>query len=532
MAITRNGVSLLIFVSSIVATAIYARENLGYLGLWWDETAQFWISQGINHYAEPGTESGGLIEAFRLNRFQNMDPGGFTFFSYYWTRLSQDIEWVRTLPFLFFLLLQLSLGVLGWKLSRSGIIAAIAFALPLLYSGAMYFGMENRAYSMEMAGVAVAVTGLMVALEKQTPRSYLLLGVLCAIFLTSRYSFVLIIAAIGLAIMYTKPKGWSRSILPLVGRLFIFAIPVMLTGGVVFWLMLRYQVWPEMTDSSYLGIAAPVYSRNSVLEGNPQFRTLVNRNLFSPAALPITLSIIYFLFIQNSVHKFFQKRYPGIQISQHVSVIFVFVIAIEFLTIFLSFLGMYPWDIGARWNAYLLTVSMIACIGLLTEIRMLWHACAAASEAVGRWEYKVGSVLGIAAVLGMGGYAVKNGTEYRLSDRSPWPDLADQIHQYHDTGTSTGKLFVTRYDIPVIRYLYEYGPFRQLDEYPALFRFETDAEWRSQLPIDADYENVTHIVSGIPVEGLQERFPKNTLIQLEHGRKPLVEVRRSQPGQL
>lgn len=40
---------------SLAALAQYAHGNLGYPGFWWDETAQFWISQGISHYAEPWT---------------------------------------------------------------------------------------------------------------------------------------------------------------------------------------------------------------------------------------------------------------------------------------------------------------------------------------------------------------------------------------------------------------------------------------------------------------------------------------------
>jgi hypothetical protein len=73
-------------------------------------------------------------------------------------------------------------------------------------------------------------------------------------------------------------------------------------------------------------------------------------------------------------------------------------------------------------------------------------------------------------------------------------------------------VFVAFYEVPMVRYLYEYGPFVARPEYPGAFRFETPAEWRAKVPIAADAEGIAFIVSALPIAEARARFPGFTLL--------------------
>jgi hypothetical protein len=184
-------VSALLFSSLIVL----ARNNLKYTGMWWDEAAQFWISQGLSNYAQPFESPRSVGDVIRANRLENLDPGGYALLLHFWTKCNRGLEWLRSLPFAFLALGMVGLGLLGWRLSRSIGFALAACAVPLLYPAAVYFGFEIRAYSMEMAGVAVGALVLVHGLERPSFRRLSLLGLVCAVFLTSRYSYIVFIAA-------------------------------------------------------------------------------------------------------------------------------------------------------------------------------------------------------------------------------------------------------------------------------------------------------------------------------------------------
>ncbi len=514
----------MIFACAISSTIIYAFHNLGYLGMWWDETAQFWISQGINHYAEPGTGPGSISDVFHFNSLQNLDPGGFSVIAHYWTKLSREIEWVRALPLAFFIILQICMGAIAWRVSKSLVIAGIAFALPLMYQWILYFGMENRAYSMEMAGIACSLYFLLRALHRNSLSGFLLLGIICSISLTSRYSFIVCLISLSSVLLYCKPGGWGKTFIPYLYRLILFSIPIFLTGLIIFWYMLRHQLWGEMTDSGYLGFAAPVYSRGSVLAGNTEYWKLVQRNIFSLPAIPITLSIVYFLFIQGPLHRALRRRHclaPGNFLP---SLLFVFVLAMQGTSFAISFLGYYPWDILARWNAYLLAVSMIAVIALLAETHTLWQQYESVMPDSAKRTRTTINILG--AVAGMLATLVfsHHGMHYYLSEKSPWSDISKQLDQYHEFQKHPGKLFVTRYDIPVVRYLYEFGPMKGYTDYPDLFRFETDSEWREQSTLDASLENIRYTISRAGIPELKNRFPKSEIAPVDPKQGPLLQV--------
>ena len=69
--------------------------------------------------------------------------------------MGKSLPMLRALPFLFLLVSMISLGLLAWHRTRDTLFSIAACILPLCYPGITYFTFEIRAYSMEMAGMAV-----------------------------------------------------------------------------------------------------------------------------------------------------------------------------------------------------------------------------------------------------------------------------------------------------------------------------------------------------------------------------------------
>ncbi len=85
-------------------------------------------------------------------------------------------------------------------------------------------------------------------------------------------------------------------------------------------------------------------------------------------------------------------------------------------------------------------------------------------------------------------------------------------------------VFVEFYQVPVLRYLYEHGPYAGRGEYPASFRFETLQEWQASAPIDAARDGIAFVVGASPVAGAQARFPGATLRPAEPAGSSLLAV--------
>ena len=93
-------------IISIIFTffSLYFFTNAKNEGLDHDEAGQFWISKGLNHYSQISERNGGFKDLLVNNNKYNLDPGGFTFVLRVWTLVSNEILWIKFLPFLFFIL--------------------------------------------------------------------------------------------------------------------------------------------------------------------------------------------------------------------------------------------------------------------------------------------------------------------------------------------------------------------------------------------------------------------------------------------
>jgi hypothetical protein len=191
---------LLLGIAVLVAFPL-VHYNLADANFWFDESGQFWMAKGLNHFSPPLSAEGSLYQVMANNRQYNLDPGGFTLLLHYWSGFSCDPAWLRTLPFLFLILTFYFLLLTVYELSGAVLPALAAAAIiPWLFPMILGYGFELRPYSMEVAGIFASLFLLVRTVHRPTRANLTVLGLVCSFFLTSRYSFIIDIAAVGMEI--------------------------------------------------------------------------------------------------------------------------------------------------------------------------------------------------------------------------------------------------------------------------------------------------------------------------------------------
>jgi hypothetical protein len=478
-----------------------AARNLGYAGMWWDESASFWNSQGLSRYAEPFAARRGWRDVVGMNRAENLDPGGHTALLRLWTHSATGIEHLRSLSLLFLVASCAALGALGFRLTGAPTFALAAAATPLLYPAARYFGFEIRAYSMEMAGVAVAALLLALAVERPSLPRLALLGTALAAFLSSRYSFAFTVAAVAVALAW----AWLRrgdGLAATATRLAVVALPVALAGTAIAWVTLRLQRWSDMREG-LLGVSAPIYTRGAVLAATPDLPGLFRADLIAPAALPITLAIVLFL----------AGRRRRDRVSPEVGALYVMVLAVQVLSAAASAIGVYPWDLRSRWSAYLVMVSAVAAVTIAADLAALARSYLGRAAAARQTRFATAAAVAAALVVALGaGAAVHHRQSIEIIFRT---DVPRQLDALPFAALADRSVLVTFYEVPVLRYLYEHGPYRGRPEYPRVFRCEAGIEYGEQRPIDAAREGIRFVVTGMRLQQARARLPGAVLTAVE-----------------
>src|SRR5262249_16380815 len=149
--------------------------------------------------------------------------------------------WQRILPFLFFLVAMASFGWLGWTLRRSIPFAFLSSLTPAAYPLMLDYAAEVRAYSMELAGVAVGCVLLERARSQPRGGPALVAGAAFAFYLGSRYSFSLFAACAWIALAIATLSDASIAKRQAALRLAAFAGPVVLAGTVI----VVVAFWPQ-----------------------------------------------------------------------------------------------------------------------------------------------------------------------------------------------------------------------------------------------------------------------------------------------
>lgn len=207
--------------------------------LWFDEAGQFFISKGLNHWSDPYAPYGQLSDVVANNAHYNMDPGGYGIILHYWSMISDNSVWLRTLSFLFFVAAGI-FTALTCKLITTDNKISVASGLLIfaLYCGTQPF--ELRAYSMELCGVAYGLYIMYWLRDKNRVVTFFYASIALAFFLTSRYTMIVFAFIYSCFILFDVLKSERCTRLKL--RIFIaYCVPLVITVTTIIILAMRVQ---------------------------------------------------------------------------------------------------------------------------------------------------------------------------------------------------------------------------------------------------------------------------------------------------
>ena len=426
--------STAIFILLLVALALRpAVKWMSYEVFDMDEAGQFWMAKGLNHDSAPYSSFGTLQDALKNNRYYNMDPGGFTALLYFWSKISNDIHFLRILPILFYFGFLLGLFLIGKHLLRSSM-WALAFTLlgvlPHFQNLFHYLSFPFaarvgylRAYTMEMCGVVLTVAYMLKhRADERLSYSYLLkLSILMAFFCTSRYGFVITAFALSLRTLL-RLYVHRDSLADFFKRSVVFGLPLLLMVATIYFGETKYQ--------------------NGDIRLLPYYTTLHMK----PVLLLSWLSVSLYLVAFYSLHQLkVQKKRP--------CELFIITLFVGPVFLILSALNIYPWSPLSTMPVMILTQFSLMYIFL-------------------NWLQKI--ILDklfipiLASVL-----ILLNLVLWPMGIRSlSHNDNTEELSEIENACQSGKPVLVSSGMNPVCRYLFEYGILKS-NGYPSFFSFQT-----------------------------------------------------------
>lgn len=227
-----------IVVYLIVVFKVYRFDLSPYL--WYDEVGQFWIAKGLNHDSDPLSLVGSVVDVVRNNHDYNLDPGGFGLLLHFWSMINNGYVWLRTLPFLFFIGTILLFIHLSYRWTKNKYIAVLMGFIPVFTNMIMREMFNIRAYSMEIMGVVVAVVAMDYIKEKVTLKRLLVFSLLISLFMTSRYSYIIVAFVSStyiLWLIYKTNESNKKKLL----MAELYALPLLVTLTCIYFMAFRYQ---------------------------------------------------------------------------------------------------------------------------------------------------------------------------------------------------------------------------------------------------------------------------------------------------
>lgn len=417
---SKNYLLLFLFVELFFVFAISLR-NLNDEYLWYDESGQFWIAKGLNHDSDPYSPEGTIADVIDNNQFYNMDPGGFGIIAHYWTMINNHVIWLRMLPFLFFI----GIVYLFFKMSKDYLedtsVAVLAIFIPFFFPTMLNMAFEFRAYSMEVLGTFLLVFGLDKLKNDFSTKNVLIYGIICAIFMTSRYAVVIMTVASSFYVLYLIlriPDNFKHKL----KLAFAYALPISIGIAYIYLFALRYQ--------------------NSGLEQLKYLQYLSN----DPTVLFRPINAAYLILVFGLIPFVVVPKLRQLTVKYRTLIMICLILHALYLT--LSLIGIYPWRVGSKSN---LSINLL----LLFTIYIL------AADFIKRKEWVPVMmsfsliVFGAATVTGFNRYL------YPKHDNSIYPlqDMHANTHYDFDQIETEKhhKIFVESWENPFIRYEYEYG---------------------------------------------------------------------------
>lgn len=459
-----------IFVA--IPTWRYAAQHLASPNVWFDESGQFWLALGLHHFSEPLAKNGGWTQILEFGRVLNSDPGGFTALLRGWIfGFGASPIALRSLPFAFLLL---TMAIIGLSVRRAGapwMMAALAASVPLGYPMLLHYSTEIRAYSMEVCAVALLFCAPIWLGPRLDVRRTLILGLLAALLVASRYSAYFFAAAACItALLPLRPLPIALK------RAVIFGVPIVVSVALGYLLFARLQAGGTHEP--------PAYVEAFLLKGKDANATLalLKENFMGRDARPLTLYLFLApLFVWLGPAKLADFR-------RFVGQTWVFSVISLCLIAGASLVGKLPWALQTRWSiGYQGLSACCLAVGAVIILRWLSHFIPARFTTVA-----------LTVLVGTSGWLWSTQIERAVTHNRPYYET---ISDHLDTLARSPDPKALRFFVPsnasaTLRYLCEYGPLRGTFDYPAKFHFETPEEVANRTSIPATQFNVivlTHV---------------------------------------
>ena len=397
----------LIFVVTVLYMAYY---QITYNALWYDESGQFWISAGLNHYSAPNSPWGGLHDIWVNNYSYNLDPGGFSLILRAWMSIATNECWLRMLPLTFLGIYFVFLYKTVMLLTHNRFISFAVMTLNIMQlptRNLLFFvGITDlRAYPMEMCGGIIFVW-MFLKWNISKLRTLLAMSLVLCFFCTSRYGFIIAAFDFSLLVMYylykseNNPRSWAL-------KYAAYGLPLLLCVVAIYFLSMRYQNG-EALALGYL----------------PYLRTQLGLLKRSPLSWEFYFVVIAYVFTQKSMSVEMKKYF-------HCAIF----LSLTFLL--LSLLGLYPWDCQR-------TVTMYLFVYNATCITILSYLC----------KYKYIPLL-LCLLIGANNFRYRTllvqGRSYK-GIKEQMKEISEVRRLYPDK-----KVFVERFVNPNLRYACEYS---------------------------------------------------------------------------
>jgi hypothetical protein len=340
----------------------HGKGNVSDADFWFDESGQYWISQGQYHFSPFGTP----VQPFSIEHAANwnLDPPGFSLLLRGWIHLFGDsTEALRLLPFVFLMGFLLVTGLIARQFLGVPFAFGIASSLIIVVvSIGEQYATELRAYSAELFFVAFSCWALLRWSRKK--RSFNLAVLVFAMslgLLASRYSFVF--AAVAVSGFVLKTSSQVATLRQSLQTLVFFCVAMAL-AGYLFWFAVEL---PSSGPQSAPGYVDEILLSNlsSVTELGP----ILQKNFLSYQTLPMTIFIALWPFLARDWKNRGEITGARNVEQESVHVLWSFVLLYTASAALASIAGIYPWLAEARWSIGFVASAAFSLIGLLAIIR-------------------------------------------------------------------------------------------------------------------------------------------------------------------
>lgn len=391
--------------------------------LWFDEAGQFWIAKGLNHDSAPMSATGSIGDVIVNNQNYNLDPRGFGILLHFWSAIGNGYIWLRMLQLLFFILTIFGFIYLAYNWTKDKYVAAligfIPIIIPMLYNEAF----EIRAYSMEVLGVVVSVIAMDRLQKKLNHKQLIMWSLALCLFLTSRYSFIVVAFVVSTYILYLIYRSEESSKRKL-SMAAVYSIPLFVVVALDYFFAMRFQN-PDMKTLSYLPY---INMRPKLLI---HYSSL--RHFFY---LGVICWVTYLLRKTDRI-----RKYTGLIYTT---------ITVNVLFILLSCFGLHPWSAETTRCISMITLVIICVSAIWSEILHLLFGYADA-------RYVVLAFVCLRLI------------NLYKADYKTYKDRQNALTEWQSLDNKEGKVYIDRWESPCMRYQFEYGSLKGTPNYPEMF---------------------------------------------------------------